>query len=349
MTSEPSSRRSRMPIAVAIVLVIGIAVAVAVANGAFRGGGAAAASPDASVEGVVPADANVVAEGRAVPIRSIELQVGAPGTVASIDAAEGAAVAAGDPLLSLDTTAADAEVDAATASVDAASAGVNQAKASLAQAEANAVAARAAVAGATAARRAAAAGRDALPGAASSAQKRQASAQVDQADAALDQAKAQRTQANAAVTGARAAVKAAEADLARAEASKTSATTARDQLRITAPFAGTVVSVEPAVGDHVQPGVVLVRLADLTAWRFETSDLSETSVARVAVGAPATITIDGIPDANVTGTVESVGTFGSTNQGDIVYPVVVTPTSAVPDGLRWNMTVTMEIDGTAGH
>jgi len=346
---QPARRRSRLPIGVAVVLVIGIGVAVAVANGAFRGSGAGeAASPDPSLQGIVPADANVVAEGRAVPVRFVELEVGAPGTVASINAAEGSSVAAGAPILRLDTTAADADVAAANASVDAATAGVTQAKASLAQAKADAAAARAGVTEAAAAVRAADAARDAVPGGASSATKRQAAAQVDQASAALTRTRAQRDQATAAVTGAEAAVTAAEADLARAKTSVVAATTALDGLTITAPFAGTVVAVEPVVGERVAPGAVLVRLADLSAWRFESSDLSETSVARVRVGAPATVTIDGLPGVEVAGAVESVGGFGSSVQGDIVFPVIVAPTGDVPAGLRWNMTVTMEITGTPG-
>ena len=99
------------------------------------------------------------------------------------------------------------------------------------------------------------------------------------------------------------------------------------------------------VGDRVQPGVPLVRLADLSAWRFETSDLSETSIARVRAGAPVTITVDGLPDVEIPGTVESVGDYGASTQGDITFRVVAVPTGEVPDDLRWNMTVTMEIEG----
>ena len=89
----------------------------------------------------------------------------------------------------------------------------------------------------------------------------------------------------------------------------------------------------------------LVRLADLSAWRFETSDLSETSIARVQPGAPVTITVDGLPGVEIAGTVESVGDYGASTQGDITFRVVVVPTGEVPAGLRWNMTVTMEIEG----
>jgi hypothetical protein len=78
-------------------------------------------------------------------------------------------------------------------------------------------------------------------------------------------------------------------------------------------------------------------------WRFETSDLSETSIARVAEDAAVVVTVDALPDAEIPATIASVGTFGSFQQGDVVFRVVAEPAGEVPDGLRWNMTVTIEI------
>lgn len=104
-------------------------------------------------------------------------------------------------------------------------------------------------------------------------------------------------------------------------------------------------TVAPAFGDRAVPGVVVVRVADLSGWRFETTDLSETSIARVRPGATVKVTVDGLPDAEVAGVIESVGVYGEARQGDIVFRVVVTPSGDVPDGLRWNMTVTLEIEG----
>ena len=62
------------------------------------------------------------------------------------------------------------------------------------------------------------------------------------------------------------------------------------------------------------------------------------------MGQPVTVTVDGLPGDDIAGTVERVGSFGTSSQGDIVFDVVVAPTGAVPDALRWNMTVTLEID-----
>ena len=62
-----------------------------------------------------------------------------------------------------------------------------------------------------------------------------------------------------------------------------------------------------------------------------------------------TITVDGLPDVEIPGTVESVGDYGASTQGDIMFRVVAVPTGEVPDELRWNMTVTMEIEGEPGE
>src|SRR5829696_153487 len=345
---QPQRRRGRLVAGVILAVVLAVVVAVGVGQGWFSGGTSSpSASPGGSVPGVVPADQGVVAEGRAVPVRAVELQVAAPGVVAAVPVTEGASVTAGQVLVQLDSAAAEAQVAQAQAGVDAATAGVAQAQASVAQAEAGVDIAEAAADEAAAGVRVADAARDALPGAASNDQERQANAQVSQARAALDRARASRRQARAQVDGAVSALDAAQAEQGRAEAALQAAEASLADLEVRAPFAGTVVSIEPVIGDVARPGVAVVRLADLSGWRFETSDLSETSVARVREGAPATITVDGLPGEEIEGTVESVGTYGASVQGDITFRVVVAPAGDVPDGLRWNMTVTMEIEGAA--
>ncbi|HYO41899.1 MAG TPA: HlyD family efflux transporter periplasmic adaptor subunit [Candidatus Limnocylindrales bacterium] len=348
MTAAPPSQgRSKWPFGLVVVLVIGIVVALVVANGGFGGGAAASVAPSSSVEGVIPADAGVVAEGRAVPVAWAEVTPAASGRVAAIQAKVGDSVAVGDTLLQIDDAAARLDVQAAAAAATGAAAATARAEASVAQASANVTAATAAIAQAQASRRSADAQRDQLPNAATRAQERQADAQVAQADAAIDSARAQRTAAQAALRIAEAGLEAAKADEERARIAVASAELALDHLTVTTPVAGTIVSIEPSVGDLVQAGVAVVRVADLSAWRFETSDLSETSIARVREGATALITVDGLPGTEIAGTVESVGGYGSASQGDIVFRVVVAPSGEVPEALRWNMTVTMEIDGVS--
>jgi len=79
----------------------------------------------------------------------------------------------------------------------------------------------------------------------------------------------------------------------------------------------------------------------------QTTDLDETAVGRIAEGAHATVSLDAFPDAAIDGTVASIAPFGTSSAGDIVFTVVIEPSGAVPDGLRWNMTASATIDAAA--
>ena len=327
-------------LAVAAIILIAVAGGALLLLGGLGGGGDdAAASP--SIPPVPPSN-EVVADGRVVPIRSAELGVGVPGTIAEVAVAEGEAVTAGQELVRLDAAAADAEVAAARAAVAAAESGVDRAEAARSQAVVQREAAIAAVDQARAGVARAEAVRDGLPSGASSSQERVAEADVDAAEAALEGARASFRASTAARDGAAAGVTAAQAELDRATAGLAAAEAAAAELAVVAPFAGTIASLDARVGERAAPGVVLVRVADTSGWRIETTDLDETTVARVAPGAPVTITFDGLPDATVRGTVTSIALFGSTLQGDVVYRAVIEP-ATVPDGLRWNMTATVTV------
>lgn len=325
--------------------IIAVVVIAAVAGGwLLLGGGSAlvgssGSTPEPSI-GPVPTSGEIVADGRAVPVRHAELSTQVPGTIAAVLVAEGDTVTAGQPLVRLDAGAADAEVAASTAAVDAAVAGLDRAKAAQAQAVAGRDAATASVDQAKAAVSGARAARDALPSGASSAQKRAANADTDAAVAALDGARANLRAATASRDAAVAGVAGAQAELDRAKAGLAGAQARASELTVGAPFAGTVASLDARAGEQAGPGVVLVRVADTSAWRIETTNLDETVVARIAVGSPVSITFDGLPGVTLDGTVVSVDGFGTSSQGDIVYRAVVEP-ATVPGGLRWNMTATV--------
>jgi multidrug resistance efflux pump len=305
-----------------------------------RGDGASR-SPAASIP-PVPPSTEVTADGRAVPARYAELGVATPGTVAAVLVAPGDRVKAGDPLVRLDATSAQADVDGARAAVTAAEATAAQAAAGVTQAEAGVAQAQAGVAGAQAGVNRANAARDALPSGTPSSRKRIADADVAAARAALDGAQGALRGARAAVTGAQKSQAAADADVTRAKAAGAAAEDALAQRTLSAPFDGTVASLDARVGERVAPGLALVRVADASGWRIETTNLDETTVARVTVGAPVRITFDGLPGVTLDGRVTSVDLFGASSQGNIVYRAVVTP-ATLPDGLRWNMTATITV------
>ena len=149
--------------------------------------------------------------------------------------------------------------------------------------------------------------------------------------------------AQAQLTGAQAAARAADADQARAEAARDAASVGLERHTISAPFAGTVVSITVEEGALVSPGIVVVRVADTTSWTFETTEVDEAIVGDVVEGAAATVRLDGFPEVDIPATVIRVSEYGAELQGDVRFSVVLEPDGEVPDGVRWNMTATIRI------
>lgn len=119
-----------------------------------------------------------------------------------------------------------------------------------------------------------------------------------------------------------------------------------DQLsraKIVAPFDGTIASLDVKVNEQVAAGTPVVRLADYSAWQVETTDLTELNIVNVHKGTTATVTLDAIPDLELTGKVENIKGYGESRQGDIVYTVVV-KLDKPDERLRWNMTAKVSIE-----
>ncbi len=140
-------------------------------------------------------------------------------------------------------------------------------------------------------------------------------------------------------------------DLAVAQANVNAAQAARDlaaqqveNAKLVAPFAGTVAAVEIDAGEFAAPGATIVRLADTSNWRIETTDLTELNIANVREGMPVTLNFDAVPDLELSGKVTRIKPYGESRQGDIVYTVIVTPDQQDPR-LRWNMTAKVTIEG----
>ena len=67
------------------------------------------------------------------------------------------------------------------------------------------------------------------------------------------------------------------------------------------------------------------------------ADLTEIDVVNLEEGQPVTVSLDAIPDAQLTGEILSIGQTFAENQGDIVYEVTILLTEAHPS-MRWGMT-----------
>jgi multidrug efflux pump subunit AcrA (membrane-fusion protein) len=134
---------------------------------------------------------------------------------------------------------------------------------------------------------------------------------------------------------------AAEAAMAQAEVAADAVRLLLDQATLRTPIGGEVVALEVSPGEVVMPGQVLGRLADLDHLRVRTTDLSERDVTEVAIGGRATVYVEAL-DIAVEGRVVEIDAQATTIGGDVVFPVVV-ELDEQPEGLRWGMSVEVEI------
>jgi len=111
---------------------------------------------------------------------------------------------------------------------------------------------------------------------------------------------------------------------------------------LTAPFDGTVISTNIAPGELVQPGQVLLTIADLKSLQIQTTDLSERDIPKVKLGQAALVRVEAL-DAELNGTVTSISPIAENVGGDVVYQVFVS-LDEQPAGLYWGMNAEVEIN-----
>jgi RND family efflux transporter MFP subunit len=134
----------------------------------------------------------------------------------------------------------------------------------------------------------------------------------------------------------------AQADLVRAQALLDSAkATLLTQSTLTAPFDGTIVSVDIAPAETVVPGQVVIVLGDLSKYQIETTDLSERDVTRVQLGQPVNVFIEALNE-EFSGEVVDVDRISSTLGGDVVYKVTI-DMDQQPQNLLWGMSADVQI------
>lgn len=135
----------------------------------------------------------------------------------------------------------------------------------------------------------------------------------------------------------------AEAEVARRQALLDSAKAVlATQSTLTAPFDGTIVSLDIAPAEIVVPGSPVLVLGDLTSYKVETTDLSERVVTRVQIGQPVTVFIEALGD-EFTGRVTDIARTSTTLGGDVVYKVTI-ELDKQPDGLLWGMSADVRIE-----
>ena len=131
------------------------------------------------------------------------------------------------------------------------------------------------------------------------------------------------------------------AEVVQAQNELETAKAALAQATLTAPFDGTVVSIDIQPGESAQPGKTVITLGDLANMQIETTDLSERDVPHVKIGQSARVYIEAL-DKTVSGRVVSISPMAERVGGDTVYKALI-HLSEQPRGLRWGMSATVEI------
>jgi HlyD family secretion protein len=125
------------------------------------------------------------------------------------------------------------------------------------------------------------------------------------------------------------------------EIAKAQLDAAKETLRnfeLTAPFDGTVASVNVNVGDQIGPEIPAIGVADFSQWIVETTDVTELEVVKLKIGQTATMVPDALPNVVITGKIDSISQSFVQQGGDIDYKVRITVDKVDPL-IRWGMTV----------
>ncbi len=138
-------------------------------------------------------------------------------------------------------------------------------------------------------------------------------------------------------------MEAAQLDIEAAELALEEARHNLEEAVVYAPFAGVVTQLDVEAGEAVTPGDVLLVLATLDQLQARSVDLTELDVARVAVGQPAVVLVDALPDVEMAGRVARIGLQSVDYRGDVTYPIYVELQNPPPD-LRWGMTAVIEVE-----
>lgn len=110
------------------------------------------------------------------------------------------------------------------------------------------------------------------------------------------------------------------------------------------PMTGTATDIGLQVGGQIVPGQPVLVLATLDRFTVRTIDLNELDVAEVAVGMPAVVTVDALPDVEFEGVVQEIALKSGSYHGDVVYDVTVgLADTELPETLRWGMTTMVRI------
>ena len=112
---------------------------------------------------------------------------------------------------------------------------------------------------------------------------------------------------------------------------------------VIAPFEGVVADLDAKLGGSINAGEPAVTVADFSQWLVQTTDLTEIDVVELEEGQAVTVSLDALPEAQLNGTILSIGQTFAENQGDVVYEVTILLTDTLPN-MRWGMTAAVHFE-----
>ena len=168
--------------------------------------------------------------------------------------------------------------------------------------------------------------------------------QISQVEVGVQQAETAVTRAELTISQAEAALAQAETAVWQAQAAVDAAQDALDRMSLTAPFAGTIATLDLELGEVAAPGAPVGIIADFSAWLVETTDLTELDIVAVKVGLPVEVQVDALPNDTVAGVVEDISAVSSLTRGDVTYAVTIRLEDATDLPLRWGMTTFVDVD-----
>jgi HlyD family secretion protein len=132
-------------------------------------------------------------------------------------------------------------------------------------------------------------------------------------------------------------LKAAQISVQQAQLNLDAAQASLDQAQLRAPMAGTLLSVDVAVGQQVGAGTSAVTMADLSQLEL-TINVAEVDVGKIKIGQQAEVSVDALPDKTFTGTVSRIAPSSTATSGVVNYPVTVRLDPKGLEGVRPGMT-----------
>ena len=159
-----------------------------------------------------------------------------------------------------------------------------------------------------------------------------AAAQQDAAQAQLDMLLAGATDEQ---------IAGAEAQVAQAQVALDLAKLLLDHATLRAPFDGVVAEINVTVDEMASAGLPAITLLDTSRFHI-TAGVDEIDVRQLAEGQTAQVTLDALPDVEITGTVERVAP-DATTQGGVVYYDVIVELAATDAPIRADMTANVTI------